>query len=250
VDLPGHLFLLFNTGVPAAERDRISLQDDQLVIRDNQVLVPLESALIATSFAESWAEGARKFQEAQKAKTLKVVLLKEAWAQSQPVTLAPAGYSISLPTPDKLQPLIERGRRILVSKSLDRLIAPYRAMLAASPNDPDALLQIAILYAQNGLYDLAFREFDKLLTVDPRSAEAHNNRGNIYYTLADYDRAFEVYAYAEELDPADGGIRLNLALTHYQRGRLKEAVEKYREAVGHNKPLAARYQAFEKLLLK
>lgn len=250
VDVPGHLFLLFNTGVPAAERDRISLQDDQLVIRDSQVWVPLESTLIATSFAESWAEGARKFQEAQKAGALKVVPLKEAWAQSQPVTLAPAGYSISLPTLDKVQPLIERERRILVSKSLERLIAPYRAMLAASPNDPGALLQIAILYAQNGLYDLAFREFDRLLVANPRSAEAHNNRGNIYYTLADYERAFEAYAYAEELDPADGGIKLNLALAHYQRGRLKEAAEKYREATGLNKSLSAQYQAFGKLLLK
>ena len=149
-----------------------------------------------------------------------------------------------------MQPLIERERRILVSKSLDRLIAPYRAMLVLNPNDPGALLQIAILYAQNGLYDLAFREFDKLLATNPRSAEAHNNRGNIYYTLADYDRAYEAYAYAEELDPADGGIKLNLALTHYQRGRLKEAVEKYREAVGLNKSLAGKYLAFEKLLLK
>jgi len=250
VDVPGHLFLLFNTGVPAAERDRISLQDDQLVIRANQVWVPLESTLIATSFAESWAEGARKLQEAQTAKTLKVVPLKEAWAQFQPVTLAPAGYSISLPTPDKVQPLIERERRILVSKSLERQMAPYRVRLAASPNDPAALLQIAILNAQNGLYDLAFREFDKLLAANPRSAEAHNNRGNIYYTLADYDRAFEAYAYAEELDPADGGIKLNLALTHYQRGRLKEAIEKYREAVDLNKLLTGQYLAFEKLLLK
>ncbi|HJW82398.1 MAG TPA: tetratricopeptide repeat protein, partial [Acidiferrobacterales bacterium] len=248
VDVPGHLFLLFNTGVPAAERDRISLQDDQLVIRANQVWVPLESTLIATSFAESWAEGARKLQEAQKAKTLKVVPLKEAWAQSQPVTLAPAAYTVSLPAPDKVQPLIERERRILVSKSLERLIAPYRAMLAASPNDPGALLQIAILYAQHGLYDLAFREFDKLLAANPRSAEAHNNRGNIYYTLADYDRAFEAYAYAEELDPADGGIKLNLALVHYQRGRLKEAAEKYREAIGLNKALAGQYQGLQKLL--
>jgi tetratricopeptide (TPR) repeat protein len=234
--------------VPAAQRDSLSLQDDLLVIRDGEVWLPLEATLIATSFAESWTEGARKVQEGLKAKQLKVVPLKDAWEQATPVTLAPAGFVIEVPPPDKVQPLVERERRLLVTKGIERLLAPYRAMLAANPADPAAGQQIAILYAQNGLYDLAFREFDKLLAANPRSAEAHNNRGNIYYTLNDYERALEAYAYAEELDPADGGIKLNLALVYYQRGRLKEAAEKYREAVSLDKTLAARYQAFQKLL--
>ncbi len=248
VEVPGHLFMMFNTGVPEKNKDGISLQDDLLIVRDSEVWIPLEATMIATSFSESWAEGARKYREAEKANTLKVVDLKQAWGQYLPVTLAPAGYTIERPAAERVTPIIERERRILITKNLDRLILPYRAVLANNANDQTAQLQIAIIYAQNGLYDQALKEFDRLLEINPRSSEAHNNRGNIYYTLGDYDRALEAYSYAEQLDPADGGIKLNLALTHYQRGRIKEAAERYREAVALNKGIGEQYKSFEKLL--
>ena len=249
VDVPGHLFLMFNTRVAEKHKDSISLQEDLLVIREGEVWLPLESTMIASSFSEGWAEGAKKYHAAQKAGTLKLIPLKQAWARNMPVTLAPANYAIEIPSIDKVGPIIDRERRILVTKSLDRLILPYRTLLLSNPADQVARLQIAIIYAQNGLHDQAFREFDRLLELNPKNSEAHNNRGNIYYTLNEYDRALDAYLYAEELDPADGGIKMNLALTHYKRGRLKEAAEKYREAVSVSKGLANDYKSFEKLLV-
>ncbi|HLQ26516.1 MAG TPA: tetratricopeptide repeat protein [Acidiferrobacterales bacterium] len=248
IDVPGHLFMMFNTTVAEKNKDAISLQDDLLIVRNHEVWIPLEATMIAASFSESWTEGARRYREAEKAKTLKVVELKQAWGQYVPVTLAPAGYTIDRPAAERVTPIIERERRILVTKNLDRLIMPYRAMLAHNPADQTAQSQIAIIYAQNGLHDLALKELDRLLEINPRSSEAHNNRGNIYYTLGDYDRALEAYAYAEQLDPTDGGIKLNLALTHYQRGRVKEAAERYREAVALSKGIGEQYKSFEKLL--
>ena len=248
VDVPGHLFLMFNTRVAEKHRDSISLQDDLLVVRNQEIWIPLEATMIATSFSEAWAEGAKKYRAAEHAKTLTVLPLKDAWARNMPVTLAPANYALEIPTPDKLAPLIDRERRILVTKGLDRLVLPYRSLLKQNSANTSARLQIAIIYAQNGLYDQALKEFDQLLVVAPNNSDAHNNRGNIYYTLGDYDRALDAYRYAEELDPADGGIKMNLALTHYRRGRLQEAAEKYREAVGVNRQLASEYQEFGKLL--
>lgn len=205
--------------------------------------------MIATSFSESWNEGARRYYEAAKAGTAKVVPIKDAWAQYVPVTLAAANFTVSVPSQEKVVPLIDRERRILVTKHLERLIVPYRTLLQADPGNDTAHLQVAIIYAQNGLYDQALKEFDSLLARNPRSSDAHNNKGNVYYTLGEYERAAEAYLYAEQLDPTDGGVKMNTALAHYQRGKVREALEKYREAVALNKDLSAQYKAFERLLI-
>src|SRR6185436_1815280 len=64
VEVPGHLFMMFRTGVKEADRGLISLQDELLAIRDGEVWIPVEATLVATSFSEAWAEGARKYREA------------------------------------------------------------------------------------------------------------------------------------------------------------------------------------------
>ena len=68
VEVPGHLFMMFRTGVKEADRGLISLQDELLVIRDGEVWIPVEATLVATSFSEAWAEGARRYREAAAAK--------------------------------------------------------------------------------------------------------------------------------------------------------------------------------------
>ena len=64
VEVPGHLFMMFRTGVKEGDRGLISTQEELLVIRDGEVWIPVESTLVATSFSEAWAEGARRYREA------------------------------------------------------------------------------------------------------------------------------------------------------------------------------------------
>lgn len=249
VEAPGHLFLMFNTGLNEKNRDLISLQDDLTVIRNGEVWVPLEATMIATSFSEAWAEGARKYREAETAKTLTIIPTKGAWAQFTPVTLAPAGYTIEVPAGERVRRLIEREYRILITKNLERLVLPYRAMLVNDPNDQEAHMQAGLVYAKNGLEDMAFKAFERVLEINPKNSAAHNNRGNLYYNLNDYDRALDAYRYAETLDPTDGGIKLNLALTFYKLGKITEAQSKFREATALQKGFVEQYRSFEKLLV-
>ena len=248
VDIPGHLFLMFNTGLPAKNRDLISLQNDLLVLRNGEVWVPLEATMIATSFSEAWTEGAKKYREAETTGRLKLLPVKDAWARHMPVTLAPANFTLEPPATERVRARIERERSILLTKSLDRLVRPYRAMAQNSPADQEARIQIAILYAKNGLHDLALKELDQILEAEPTNSAAHNSRGNIYYNLNDYDRALEAYRYAGQLDPTDGGIKLNMALAYYRQGKIKEAVESFNEAVTLNRDLENQYKSLKNLL--
>ncbi|HEY3488310.1 MAG TPA: tetratricopeptide repeat protein, partial [Gammaproteobacteria bacterium] len=248
VDVPGHIFLMFNTNLEPKNSDLVSSQDDLVVIYNNSVWVPIEATLIATSFAEAWAEGARKYHVNQKQEKLKVIPLRQAWQDFQPVTLTPSSYDLKLPDPDRVRELVDREQKILLEKSLERVVESYRAIAANDPDNTSAHMQIAIIYAKYGLYESANAELDKILEKNQNNSAAYNNRGNIYFAKGDLERAQEAYIQAERLDPSDGGIKLNLALSAYQSGQIAAAREKYNQAAKLNKDIATKYETFSKLL--
>jgi tetratricopeptide (TPR) repeat protein/DNA-binding beta-propeller fold protein YncE len=248
VEVPGHLFMMFRTGVKEPERGLISLQDELLVVRDGEIWIPVEATLVATSFSEAWAEGARRYRQAAAAKQVNVVSLRKAWERYPPATLGAAGYSIEPPGGEHVRRLIEREHTLLLARRLEREVQPYRQALRVNPKDFEARLQIGTIYARSGVEDVALKEFDAILAANPKHASAHNNRGNLYFARGDYERALDSYRAAEGADPADGGIRMNAALAYYRLGKLAEARGKFSEATELRADLAAQYSAFSKLL--
>jgi tetratricopeptide (TPR) repeat protein/DNA-binding beta-propeller fold protein YncE len=248
VDVPGHVLMMFNTNLPVEQSEQISGQADWLVIQEGKVWVPLEVTMISTSFSEAWAEGAKKIQQHMADESLKLIPLKQAWQHYQPVTLKPSAFEIRLPAGEKVLPLVQREQYLLLQKNLDRLVGPYQAMLASNPADHLARMQIAIIYARNGLHSLAMQELDELAKDDGKNSAIHNNRGNIYLMQGDMIRAREAYEQAERLDPNDGGIKLNIAIVAYQQGEIVLARKKFKQAGTLNKTLAAQYETFSKML--
>jgi tetratricopeptide (TPR) repeat protein len=250
LDVPGHLLMMFNTGLAENERHLISLDDELLIIRDDKVWIPVEATMMGQSFSEAWAEGARKYHKYNQDKKLEVVVLNKAWNTFKPVTLKPANYSVIMPEKLRVEPMVQRETNILLEKSLDRLVKPYRALVSMDENNVSARLQIAIVYAKYGLYDAANKEFDDILSIDPENSAVFNNRGNIYFTQKDYERAIENYSYAEKLSANDAGIKMNLSMASYQQGDLQVASSKYEEANVIDKSVESKYSGYIKLLSK
>ncbi len=248
VDVPGHLMLMFNTNLDKDQIEQVSGQSDLLVIHNDQVWVPLEVTMIGTSFSEAWAEGARKIQKFKEEGSMQIIALHDAWQQFQPVTLKQASYEIRLPVTEKVTPIVQREQQLLLQKNLDRLIAPYKAMLVNNAEDYLARMQIAVIYAKNGLQTLAIAELDELAKSDGNNSAVHNNRGNIYLERGDLLRAREAYEQAERLDPSDGGIKLNLAIVGYMQGEIGYARKKFKQASELNKAILESYTTFSKLL--
>ncbi len=250
IDVPGHLLMMFNTGLSENERHLISLDDELMVIRDDKVWIPLEATMIGQSFAEAWAEGARKYKRYSEEEKLEVVVLNDAWSSYKPVTLKPAAYTIKLPEKIRVEPMVQRETALLLEKSLDRLVKPYQALVAMDEDNVPARLQVAIIYAKYGLYDAANREFDSILSVDANNSAVYNNRGNIYFSQKDYERAIENYSYAEKLSANDAGIKMNISMANYQMGELHLASNKYEEASMIDETVKSTYNGYIKLLSK
>ena len=248
LEVPGHLFLMFDTGLPADDAGLISGDMSLLAFKDGNVWIPLEATMVNTSFTEAWAEGAKKYQTALAAGELGVIDLSEAWQEYQPVTLRKASYTIELPEQRRTRSLVDQARNLLLSKSIDRLILPYQTMVANNPQNIAARLQIAILYARYGLYEDAEIAFEALTELAPQNSSVMTNQGNLYFLQEDYQRAIDNYAQAAQLDGEDGGIWLNLSMAHYKSGDLKQARSSYRQAVQLDAKLKKEYDAYSKLL--
>ncbi len=94
-------------------------------------------------------------------------------------------------------------------------------------------------FSKKGQDDLALKEYNRALELDSNYAEAHYNKGNIFFDRIDYDSAFKEFSKVIELDP-------NHAMAYWVRetlyrsfGSLKKAnldLKKYKELKSKRPP--------------
>jgi tetratricopeptide (TPR) repeat protein/DNA-binding beta-propeller fold protein YncE len=248
IEIPGHLFLMFDTGLGADEADLVSQDNSLLAIKDDHVWIPLEATMVNSNFNEAWAEGARKYQAALAADQLGIIDLREAWQRYKPVTLRKASYSIDMPDAKRTESLVRQTRKLLLAKSIGRLVLPYQTMVANNPKNIAARLQIAILYARYGLYEDAELAFEALNELAPDNAAVVTNEGNLHFLQEDFSVAIEQYKRALELDDRDGGIWINLSMAQFKAGDLQQARNSYQNALQLDASLKDEYNAYSKLL--
>jgi len=248
LESPGHLFMMFDTGIQGEDSGLISQDSSLLAIKDGNVWIPVEATMVNSSFTEAWAEGARIYQKALAENKLGVIDLKEAWKQYKPVTLRKASYSVSLPDSKRTHSLVKREKNLLLAKSIDRLVLPYQTMVVSNPKNISARMQIAILYARFGLFEDAEIAFEALSELAPDNSAVYSNQGNLYFLQEDYKKAIDNYTRAASLDSEDGGILVNLSMAQYKAGKLSQAAASYRQAKELNPALEQDYEAYGKLL--
>jgi len=248
LDVPGHLLMMFNTGLPASQKQLISTQDNLLAIVNGKVWIPIEATLIGATFSEAWIEGAKKFQRYSKGRGLHARYLHKIWQTVSPVTLPPADFQVQVPNQKLVRDLVDRESHILLLKAIGRLITPYQNMLAFDSGDIEAQMQIAIIYAKNGLYQDAIKAFKAIVNIDRRNSAALNNLGNAYYLLKSYDKAVEYYQESASLMPNNANILVNIAMSYYQQGNVKYATKVFKHAVSMDATIKTRYRELASLL--
>lgn len=84
----------------------------------------------------------------------------------------------------------------------DAAQALYEQVLAAAPEQPDALHLMGVLEAQRGRHDSAAGLIGRAIQAHPGEAMFHNNLGNVCIERSRFDEAEACYMRALELDPA------------------------------------------------
>ena len=241
VDVPGHVFVLFNTGVPEAERELLGFPDTQLVVHRGTVWIPLEMTMVGSSFTRAWQRGAEEYRDGAAKGRIEIIEVQKAWEEFRPVTLPAGDGKAVLVKREEIEAKFPGEIDLLGSQRLARLSQGYLAVLKSKPDDAAALSQLGILYGENGMYTEAVEQFQKLLAVDKDNALALNNIGNIYFLQERLDDAVQSYTAATQADPHDVGTMANLARALLKAGKKEEAKKRFQEAAAIDPRVLRKY---------
>lgn len=231
LDVPGHVFVMFNTGIAVKEKSTLGFPDELLVVYQGTVWIPLEMTVVGSSFTRAWQKGAEEYRDWSAKKKLDIISINKAWEQYKPVTLPPADFKPIKIKSEEIEAKYTGELEALAAQRLTTLSAGYREMLSKNPKDLNALGQIGILYCENGLYAEALEQFQKMLALDRVNALAYNNIGNISYLQGRLDDARQAYEAALRVSPDEPGIMVNLARVALQSDKKDEAKKLFQGAV-------------------
>jgi DNA-binding beta-propeller fold protein YncE len=241
VDVPGHVFIIFNTGVAEAEKNTLGLPDSLLIVHRGTVWVPVEMTLVGSSFTRAWQKGAEEYRDWSAKGKVEIVEVQKAWEQFRPVTLPPADLKQIRVKQEEIEAKYKDELEALGRQRLVTLSGGYLEALKNKPDDGQALAQLGILYGENGLYTEALEQFQKLLAVDKDNAMALNNIGNIHFLQERLSEARQAYEASLKVEPGDTGIMMNLCRIRIREGKKDDARNIFREAAAADPRVLRRY---------
>jgi tetratricopeptide (TPR) repeat protein len=140
-----------------------------------------------------------------------------------------------------------RGDIYMARKMYREAIDMYRQ---GSPNSAVLTNKIGIAFHQMVQLDLAKKNYQRAIKLDPKYAEAINNLGTIYYAQKDYGRAIKYYKRALKDGPASASVYSNLGSAYFGRKDYKTATECYQKAMEIDPDVFEHHSNFGTLMME
>jgi hypothetical protein len=100
-----------------------------------------------------------------------------------------------------------------------------KARLEQDPQDVNALVELADLYQQAGLWAQAADYYERALAIEEDHPDLLTNLGLCYRGTGEYDRAFEVFDRAHRTHPGHWQSLFNKIIVAAEQGRTELALE-------------------------
>ncbi len=102
------------------------------------------------------------------------------------------------------------------------------------PKDPIGArghIELAVSYEASKEHDLALREYEKAIDLDPAQSDAYFGLGNIYLIKKDWPAAIKSLEKAVMLRPSEGLYHNNLAIAYMEAGRFDNGLKAARKGL-------------------
>jgi tetratricopeptide (TPR) repeat protein len=242
VEVPGHVFIMFNTGVSALDKATLGFPEELLVVHEGSVWIPVEMTMVGSSFTRAWQKGAEEFRDWTARGKVNIVDTRKSWELFKPVTLPRSDAAPVAVARDDIEKAYKDELETLARQRLTSLSAVYLAALGKDPDDVPALGELGILYGENGLYAEALEQFKKILAQDKSNAPALNNSGNIHLAQDRLSEAKAAYEASLAAEPGDPGVMANLARVIEKTGNKEEAKKLFQEAAAIDPRVIRQYE--------
>ncbi len=237
---PGHIFLMFNTEMPAVKAEDMAAKD-KVVIYKNQVWVPVEITLVGNSFSVAWKKGAADYHKYDKKDKIDIYEVKKGWHNFPPVSLEYSTWEPDHPKRKKIVSLVKKDEQNIKINQLENKIKKYEQKLKVSRKKYILYNKIGVVYARFGLYQTAVNFFNKAIKKRKNYFSGYNNIGNIYLLEKNYKKALSFYLKAKKIRPKSALLRLNLAIVYKLLNNTKSFNKEFEKLVRLNKNLSEQY---------
>ncbi|MBF0566546.1 MAG: tetratricopeptide repeat protein [Nitrospirae bacterium] len=124
----------------------------------------------------------------------------------------------------------------------------YLQILAAMPENPDALHFLGALLHQRGLSDSGLDLIKRSVELAPQRADWYNDLGNVLFQRGEFLEATEAFRKSIGIDPGDANVWNNLGTVLQRREHLDEAASAFQKAIGLNPDFVDALNNFGNLL--
>ena len=221
----GHIFLMFDSGIKPDDVSKYFLDENEVVVLNDKVWIPIEATLVGKPFFSAWKQGALKYNEMKAENYVNEISVKEASAKYL------AGSHI---TPDMPMPVIDGINDLLKEDIkqygmwLEQIV--YNAVgsrMIAAEDYYDA----GVKYMEFKRYKEAIEMLETCINMKPVFPDAINTLGVCYTKTEEYVKANEFYEQALQQAGEHAGYMLNIAITQFMLGNKGLARQKYDEVV-------------------
>lgn len=210
MDAPGHIFMLFDTGIDRRLADFLPLPEHLYMMRDGHLWLPVEITLFGQSFLEAWRAGAAELDQWPTIEQRRrVVDTAEAWTTYPPASPKFEG-PIPPPSPAALQGAFNGQLAALQALMRNYIQATYIEPLQTNPDDAARRAELGRVYTNIHQFDRALAVYEEGLTRGDDPVRLYNDMGITYLLKDALEQAVAAFTRAVALDPSDPGLQDNL----------------------------------------
>ncbi len=230
IDVPGHVFIMFNTGVLEKDRMTLGFPEELLVRYQGTVWIPVEMTMVGSSFTRAWQKAGEAYRDWAAKGKAEIIVTQKAWELFKPVTLPGNDVKVGAAKRQEIDARFADELEALGRQRLNALSAGYIELLKKNPDDLAALSELGIVFGENGLYAEALQQFQKMLALDKENAGALNNIGNISFLQERLEDAKQAYESSLRVAPDDPGTMVNLSRILLRTNKKEEAKKLFQQA--------------------
>lgn len=240
IEVPGHMFMMFSTGIPADE-DGYTM-NNLYVIYEDTLWIPVETTLVGNSFIKAWESGSATYYKF-KDKGLTILDVGKAWDKFKPASLPDSDWKPNGLTRAAIEKKFPNDNTSVMKISSQTKTRKHLEALQANPANIEANQQMGITLAKLGDRQEAMKYFDKVISLDHKNSAAMNNRGNLFMIDDKYVQAQKAYLAAAQASPKDAQIWVNLARAYTRTADTKKAKAAFQKAQGLDAKVKEQYRA-------